>query len=278
MDISIAHSPDADDLFMFWALRSGALDSDPYRMSFTALDTASLNGAALRGAYDVIAVSAAVYPSLRDTYMILPHGASVGVGYGPRVVTRESAALADLAGMKIGTPGRSTTAASLLRMLVPSAHFIEIPISPFERIFEALAAGEIDAALLIHEGQIDSERRGLHTVVELGSWWQAETGLPLPVGINVIHRRLGDSHIREVSSLIRKSIGWAILNRESLLEDLARWNSERGASIADADGVRRYLDLYANEESAELSIEARRGLEELLFRLSGERLTLAVAP
>lgn len=277
-DVTVAHSPDADDLFLFWALRQGTLPSPGYRFTFTPLDTADLNRAAVERAFDVTAISAALYPEIAETHLILPHGASIGVGYGPRVVCLERCELSSLDGMVIGVPGRSTTAASVLRLIAPSATMVEIPLSPFEGIFTALDEGRIGAALLIHEGQLDADRRQLHTVVDLGKWWLEQTGLPLPVGLNVIDLRLGLTAIEEISGLLRRSIRWALDNTAQLLEPLARWNRERGASVCDRDGIARYLSLYANEDSYRFTPDAVAGLNELVRRVSAGRVEARFAP
>ena len=194
MPISLAYSVDADDAFMFHALRAAASHPASTRgLEFTHRrgDTSELNALALAGEIDVVAISAGAYPAVADKYLLLPHGASVGRGFGPVLVARQPMALADLAGRRIGIPGLSTTAWLVLRQMQPGLLPVVVPIAPFGRIFECLDAGTIDAALLIHEGRLLYQSRGYARVAEIGEWWQAETGLPLPLGVNVIRRGLG---------------------------------------------------------------------------------------
>ena len=189
--IALAYSVDADDAFMFHALRTGQVAEPGFVFTHRRADTAALNQMAVAGAADVIAISAGAYPGVADQYQLLPHGASVGRGFGPVVVARHPLDPAGLAGRRVGIPGLTTTAWMVLRMIAPRAEPVVIPIVPFGRVFEALDEGTIDAALLIHEGRLIYPERGLHLVVDLGVWWQAEVGLPLPLGVNVIRRALG---------------------------------------------------------------------------------------
>src|SRR3954469_17406875 len=177
--ISLAYSVDADDAFMFHALREGLIEVPP-GLSFTHQrgDTAALNLLAAGEQADVVAISAGAYPACADRYLLLPHGASVGRGFGPVVVSRQPMAPAALAGRRVAIPGLSTTAWLVLQMIQADITPVVVPIVPFTRVFDALDAGEVDAALLIHEGRLLYESRGYHKVVELGQWWQGETGLP----------------------------------------------------------------------------------------------------
>src|SRR3954469_17828357 len=208
--ISLAYSVDADDAFMFHALRTGAIDTGALRFVHRRDHTAALNRLAIEGGADVVAVSVGVYPAIAARYQMLPHGASVGRGFGPVVVARRPMASRDLAGLRVGIPGATTTAWLVLRLIAPEAIGVEIPIAPFGRIFDALDAGEVDAALLIHEGRMLYRDRGLHLVVDLGAWWESETGLPLPLGVNVIRAGLGAPRIARVSAVLRESIAWAL--------------------------------------------------------------------
>jgi 1,4-dihydroxy-6-naphthoate synthase len=182
--ISLAYSVDADDAFMFHALRTGAIDTGALRFIHRRDHTAALNQMAIDAGADVVAVSVGVYPAIAARYQMLPHGASVGRGFGPVVVASKPLATGDLTGRRIGIPGATTTAWLVLRLIAPGAIGVEIPISPFSAIFDALAAGEVDAALLIHEGRLLYRERGLHLVVDLGDWWAAKEALPLPLGVN----------------------------------------------------------------------------------------------
>jgi 1,4-dihydroxy-6-naphthoate synthase len=263
--ISLAYSVDADDAFMFHALRHGRIDTEGLEFTHRRDHTAALNRLAGEGGADVVAVSLGAYPALAAAYQLLPHGASVGRGFGPVVVTRRPMTTADLAGARVGIPGRSTTAWLVLRLIQPAAVGVEIPIFPFARIFEALEAGEVDAALLIHEGRLLYPERGLHKVVDLGEWWQAEAGLPLPLGVNVIRRALGAPTVTRASRVLRASIAWALANREEIIGALAQ--EDRGdKALSKPALIDHYLNLYANHDTAAIADDARRAVDELFAR------------
>jgi 1,4-dihydroxy-6-naphthoate synthase len=271
--ISLAYSVDADDAFMFAALQDGAgdgnqaarIDTRGLRFTHRRADTASLNGIAASGSADVVAISTGAYPRVASDYLLLPHGASVGRGYGPVVVARQPTTLAALRGRKVGIPGLDTTAWLVLRMMEPALVPEVVPIAPFARIFEALDAGQIDAALLIHEGRLLYQERGYHRVAELGEWWLAETGLPLPLGVNVIRRGLGPELVARVSAVLGDSIRWALQNRAHLISQLAA--EERGdAALARAEMLDRYLGMYANEDTASMAPDVRRAIDALFDR------------
>ena len=270
--ISLAYSVDADDAFMFHALASGKIADPGLRFSHRRGDTAELNRLALDGAADVVAISAGVYPRVADRYQLLPHGASVGRGFGPVVVAARAMVPSDLADRRVGIPGLTTTAWMVLRLIEPRAIPVEIPIVPFGRIFDAVAAGDVDAALLIHEGRLIYPQRGLQLVVDLGAWWQEQVGLPLPLGVNVIRRALGPARVAQVSGLIRQSIRWAVDHRGELIASLAdRAIRERGEpALADAALIDQYLSLYANADTVDMPEDARRGIEALFHRTAGQ--------
>ncbi len=263
--ISLAYSVDADDAFMFHALRAGQIDAPGLTFSHQRADTAALNQLALKGAADVIAISAGFYPAVADRYQLLPHGASVGRGFGPVVVARRPLVPSDLAGLRVGIPGLTTTAWMVLRLIEPRAVPVEISIVPFGRIFDAVATGEVDAALLIHEGRLLYPQRSLFLVVDLGVWWQEQVALPLPLGVNVIRRGLGPTRIAEVSGLLRRSIRWAVEHRSQMIASLV--SEDRGdPALADPALVDHYLALYANADTEQMPDDARRGIEELFVR------------
>ena len=265
MDISLAYSVDADDAFMFNALATGALDARGLTFSHHRGDTAWLNGLAEAGSTDVIAISAGAYPQVADKYLLLPHGASVGRGFGPVVVARQPMTTAALAGARVGIPGLTTTAWMVLRLIEPRALPVEIPIAPFGRIFDAVESGEVEAALVIHEGRLLYPQRGLHLVVDLGVWWEQHVALPLPLGVNVIRRALGPALVARVSELLRQSIRYALGHREELIAVLTA--EDRGEkALADPALVDHYLSLYANADTAEMPDDARRGVEALFSR------------
>jgi 1,4-dihydroxy-6-naphthoate synthase len=257
--ISLAYSVDADDAFMFHALRAGAVDTEGLVFSHRREHTAALNRLAMDGGADVVAVSLGVYPMLAANYLLLPHGASVGRGYGPVVVASRPLAPAQLNGLRVGIPGATTTAWMVLRLIAPDAIGVEIPIAPFGRIFEALAAGEVDAALLIHEGRLLYSARGLQLVVDLGVFWLAKTGLPLPLGVNVIRRALGAPLVARVSGVLRASIAWALANRPELIARIAA--EDRGdKALSDHELIDHYLNLYANHDTAVMADDARHAI------------------
>lgn len=263
--VRLAYSVDADDAFMFHALRVAAIDAGGLTFSHHRSDTAALNALALRDEADVVAVSLGAYHALAATYLLLPHGASVGRGFGPVVVAREPMAPAQLAGRRVAVPGLTTTALMVLRLIEPRIVPVVVPIAPFNRVFAALDAGEVDAALLIHEGRLLYERRGYHRVAELGEWWASQTGLPLPLGVNVIRRALGAPTIARVSQTLRNSIAWALAHRDQLIALLSR--EDRGdEALADPALIDRYLGMYANEDTRGTSDDVRRAIDELFSR------------
>jgi 1,4-dihydroxy-6-naphthoate synthase len=265
MPISLAYSVDADDAFMFHALRAGGVDTRGLAFTHRRGDTSELNALALTGEIDVVAISAGAYPAVADKYLLLPHGASVGRGFGPVLVARQPMALADLVGRRVGIPGLSTTAWLVLRQMQPGLVPIVVPIAPFGRVFECLDAGSIDAALLIHEGRLIYESRGYARVAEIGEWWQAETGLPLPLGVNVIRRGLGANHIALVSAILRDAIAYALDHRNEVIRVLAA--EPRGEpALAQTELLDRYLGMYANQDTRSMAPDARRAIEVLFNR------------
>jgi len=263
--ISLAYSVDADDAFMFHALRTGALDTGPYRFVHSRAHTAALNQLAVDAGADVVAVSVGVYPAIAGRYQMLPHGASVGRGFGPVVVARRPLAPGELAGLRVGIPGATTTAWMVLRLIAPGAVGVEIPISPFGAIFDALESGAVDAALLIHEGRMLYRERGLHLVVDLGEWWQGAEGLPLPLGVNVIRRGLGEARVAEVSALLRASIAWALAHRGQIIDVISA--EDRGdKALSDQSLIDNYLNLYANADTAAMADDAKRAIDVLFAR------------
>jgi len=263
--VSLAYSVDADDAFMFHALRTGAIDTGPFRFVHRRAHTAALNQLAIDAGADVVAVSVGVYPAIAPRYQMLPHGASVGRGFGPVVVARRPLAPGDLAGLRVGIPGATTTAWLVLRLIAPGAVGVEIPISPFGAIFDALASGAVDAALLIHEGRMLYRERGLHLVVDLGEWWQAAEQLPLPLGVNVIRRELGAARVAEVSALLRASIAWGLAHRGPIIDVIAA--EDRGdKSLSNQALIDDYLNLYANADTAAMAEDAKRAIDVLFAR------------
>jgi 1,4-dihydroxy-6-naphthoate synthase len=268
--IRLAFSPDSDDIFMFWALLNGKVDPEGLTLVADRSDTETLNtraeGADAGSAADVIAVSIAQYARVAKDYLLLPHGMSVGRGYGPVVVALEERSLASLAGKRVGVPGLRTTAYLVLRLLLADFEPVVIPISPYARSFEALRAREVDAALLIHEGRLFYEREGTKKVVDIGEAWRDATGgLPLPLGGNAIRRDLGPEVIERVSRVCRASIRWALDNKEEVARALLAAETRTDVGL-DAASLDRYLAMYANADTLDAPDDVRRALDELFAR------------
>lgn len=274
--ISLAYSVDADDAFMFHALRAERIDVRGLAFTHRRADTAALNEIATEGQADVVAISAGAYPAVAQSYLLLPHGASVGRGFGPVVIARKEQPLAALAGKRVAIPGHSTTAWLVLRLMQADLVPVVVPIAPFARVFQALDAGEVDAALLIHEGRLLYQERGYAKVAELGEWWEAQTALPLPLGVNVIRRGLGGEQIARVSGVLREAIRWALANRDEVIATLV--GEERGeAALSQRALLDRYLGMYANEDTASMAPDVRRGIDELFARAAAAGLLAAGA-
>lgn len=264
--IRLAFSPDSDDIFMFWALLNGKVDAEGLSFAAERADTETLNARAERADADVIAVSIAQYARVAGDYLLLPHGMSVGRGYGPVVVARDKRELASLAKRRIGVPGLRTTAYMVLRTLLPDFEPVVVPIAPYARAFEALRAGDVDAALLIHEGRLFYEREGTQKVTDLGeAWARATGGLPLPLGGNAIRRGLGREAIERVSRVCRASIAWALAHKDEVSRALL--DAETRADVGlDAASLDRYLTMYANDDTLDAPADVRRAIDELFAR------------
>lgn len=259
--IHVAHSPDADDAFMFWALAAGKIDTGDRRYVYELSDIESLNRRAFAGDLEVTAVSLHAYPFLAERYALLDHGASIGDRYGPRLVGRlppPADPRAALAGRTVAVPGELTTAFLALRLYQPAVRHV---VMPFDRIEEAIIAGEADLGLLIHEGQLTFADRGLTLWVDLGEWWHEETGLPLPLGGNVIRRDLGEVLIRAVARDLKASIEYALAHRSAGLVHAKGFS--RGLDDARTD---RFVGMYVNAYTVSYGPTGRRAVAELLTR------------
>jgi 1,4-dihydroxy-6-naphthoate synthase len=258
--ITLAHSPDSDDAFMFYGLARGEVDTEGLVFSHELSDIESLNRRAMAGELDVTAVSFHAYAHLADRYLLLPHGASFGDGYGPVVVARNPLAREDLAsgGVIVASPGRWTTAALVLSLWAPGIEMLEVP---FDRIQQQVASGEVAAGLLIHEGQLTYSDDGLVLVVDLGRWWKEETGLPLPLGGNVVRRDLGADRIARISRALGRSIEYGLSHRDAALSHALEY--ARGLNRARAD---RFVEMYVNEWTRRYGPEGRRAVQTLLDR------------
>jgi 1,4-dihydroxy-6-naphthoate synthase len=256
--IRLGHSPDPDDAFMFWGLASGEVDPRQFEFEHVLRDIQTLNEWALDGKLEVTAISLAAYPLVQEDYVLLPHGASMGSGYGPIVVAREELSLADLRDVEIAVPGQLTTAFLVLRMCLGTFRYRELP---FDEILEEVSSGRADAGLLIHEGQLTYEATGLKKAVDLGEWWLLETGLPLPLGANVARRDLGAETLFELSDVLRDSIKAGLDNRDEAMEYALRFGRGLDPELAD-----RFVGMYVNELTCEYGEEGRQAVRELLSR------------
>ncbi len=257
--IRLGHSPDPDDAFMFWGLASGRVDPRGLEFEHVLRDIQTLNEWALAGRLEVTAISLHAYPLVQERYVILPHGASMGSGYGPIVVAREPLTADDLRATKIAVPGRMTTAFLALRLFLGSEFgFREVP---FDEIIDEVKGGRSAAGLLIHEGQLTYAQHGLHRTVDLGEWWLLETGLPLPLGINVARRDLGERLLHEVSEILAESIEAGLAARPQALRYAMQFG--RGLDPALTD---RFVGMYVNRLTRDYGDEGRAAVEELLAR------------
>jgi len=268
--VRIGHSPDPDDAFMFYALTTGKVSVPGVRVEHVLEDIESLNRRARSAELEVTAVSFATYLLIADRYRMMDSGASMGKGYGPILVAREPVPAAELEQRVVAIPGKHTTAALLLRLYVGDPPVIEVA---FDKIPHAVLEGQADLGLLIHEGQITHARLGLVKVLDLGEAWQRETGLPLPLGVNVMRRDLGDELHRALSQGLRESIAWAHANVDEALEYAMRY----GRGI-DRETCRRFVLMYVNDYTVSLGVEGRAAVERLFAEAHRRGLVPAVPP
>ena len=254
--ITLAHSPDSDDAFMFYGLATNKIDTGGLRFEHLLKDIQTLNEEAMRGTYDVTAISFHAYAYIHDKYALLPHGASIGDNYGPIVVSRHPATPADIPKLKIAIPGKLTSAFLALRIFNSEFAY---EVVPFDRIIEAVQDGTCDAGLLIHEGQLFFESKGLHKVLDLGEWWHEKTGLPLPMGGNAIRRDLGPERIKEVSKLLRESIGYSLSHREDALQYAMQFARDMDPALAD-----RFVAMWVNDLTLDYGDRGREAVRLLL--------------
>jgi 1,4-dihydroxy-6-naphthoate synthase len=255
--ITVAHSPDSDDAFMFYGLASGNVDTGGIAVDQVLADIETLNRAAFEGRYEVTAVSFHAFAHLQDRYALLPHGASMGDRYGPIVVSAGPQGVERVKGRRVAIPGTLTTAYLALRLYEPDFEYVVVP---FDRIQEAVLDGTAEAGLLIHEGQLTYQDEGLRKVVDLGEWWAGRTdGLPLPLGGNVIRKDLGQDLISRVSAMLHGSIAYALSHREEAVEYALQFG--RGLDRARTD---RFVGMYVNELTLGYGERGRRGLERLM--------------
>lgn len=255
--IRVGHSPDPDDAFMFYALAHDKLDTGSLEFRHELQDIETLNRRALRGELEVTAVSIHAYAHLLDRYALLPSGCSMGDRYGPMVVARRPMGVEDLKTARIAVPGTLTTAFLALRLLLPGGFAHEV--LPFDQILNAVADGRFDAGLIIHEGQLTFQNQGLHLVVDLGVWWQEQTGLPLPLGGNVVRRDLGQDTMRQISRLLKESIRYALDHRDAALAYALGYARDMDKSLAD-----RFVGMYVNDWTLDYGPRGREAVRRLL--------------
>lgn len=256
--LSLAHSPDSDDAFMFYALATGKVRLPGVKFNHILSDIESLNQAAHKETYDITAISFYGYTFVADKYVLLDCGASFGEGYGPIVVSSHPIKKNDLAGRKIAIPGTKTSSYLALKLYEPN---VEIVTMPFDKILAAVEAKEVEAGLLIHEGQLLFSEIGLHRVIDLGIWWQETTGLPLPLGANAIRRSLGRELGLQVSRIIRESVNYALDHREPALTYALQFARDMDPQLAD-----KFIGMYVNKWTLDYGEPGRRAVRELLGR------------
>jgi 1,4-dihydroxy-6-naphthoate synthase len=270
LDISIAHSPDSDDAFMFYGLATNKVRVPGYRFNHTLCDIETLNRRAREEAfYDVTAISFHAYPYLQDNYTLMPCGGSVGEGYGPMVVSSKPLQPEDLGKLRIAVPGTLTTAYLALKIFNPA---LETAVVPFDQIIPEILAGKFDAGLIIHEGQLTYSSSGLHRVLDLGVWWKETTGLVLPLGGNAIRRSLGTDSMRIVTKAVRDSIQHALDHREAALEYAMQFARDLDARLAN-----RFVSMYVNDRTLDYGPDGREAIKKLLD-LGHERGIISIAP
>ena len=258
IELKLAHSPDSDDAFMFYALATHKLATPGYKYTHTLSDIQSLNEAALMETYDVTALSFAAYPSLRDKYVLLDCGASFGENYGPLVVSSKSMKKEDLAGKRIGIPGLRTTAYLTLKLYEPN---FEPVVMAFDKILDAVKNEVVEAGLLIHEGQLLFPQLGLHRVVDLGIWWHEETGLPLPLGGNAVRRALGRQVGLQIARTIRDSVEYGLEHREAALNYAMQFARDMETEIAD-----KFVGMYVNRWTLGYGERGKQAVRTLIER------------
>ncbi len=258
MRIRLGHSPDPDDAFMFWALAEERIDSRGFEFEHVLRDIQTLNEWALEGRLEVTAISLHAYPFVQERYALLPHGASMGSGYGPVVVSREAITRDELRDVEIAVPGAMTTAFLVLRMYLGDFRY---RVVPFDRILDEVTDGGADAGLLIHEGQLTYASAGLQKVVDLGEWWLLETGLPLPLGANVARRDLGGERLHDLSEVLAESIAAGLANREEAMRYALQFGRGLDPKLGD-----RFVGMYVNDLTQDYGEEGREAVRELMRR------------
>jgi 1,4-dihydroxy-6-naphthoate synthase len=257
--IRVGHSPDSDDAFMFYALTHDKIDTGGLRFVHQLEDIETLNRRALSGELEVSAVSIHAFAHLADRYALLASGSSMGDKYGPTLITREPRTLEELRGRTIAIPGTLTTAYLALQLCMGKG--VPVTIMPFDQILPAVAEGRAEAGLIIHEGQLYYGDKGLHKVVDLGQWWHEQTGLPLPLGGNVVRKDLGEDLVLQIARLIKESIVYALEHREEALNYALRYARDLDPALAD-----RFVGMYVNDWTVDYGPKGREAVRTLLNR------------
>ncbi|PMP76812.1 MAG: ABC transporter substrate-binding protein, partial [Sulfurihydrogenibium sp.] len=270
MIIRIAHSPDSDDAFMFYAINQKKIDTKGYEFVDILSDIETLNKEALKGTYEVSAISIHAFPYVADKYALLSSGASMGDNYGPMVVSKEPFDVKELKNKKIAVPGTLTSAFLALRLFEPEVNYVVIP---FDKIMEEVKAGNVDAGLIIHEGQLTYKDEGLTCIVDLGKWWYEKTGgLPLPLGGNVIRKDLGYTVMKEISEILRESIKYSLAHREEAVEYALKY--ARGMDKNKAD---KFIGMYVNDLTIDYGERGKKAIQ-LFLKEAYERGFIPVLP
>jgi 5,8-dihydroxy-2-naphthoate synthase len=264
VEIKVAHSPDSDDAFMFYALATHKLPTPGYKFAHVLSDIQSLNEAALTETYDVTALSFAAYPVVRDKYILLDCGASFGEGYGPIVVSTKPMKGHEMAGKRIAVPGLKTSAFLALKLYECD---FEAVVMPFDKIIDSVRDNLVDAGLIIHEGQLFYPEKGLHRVIDLGIWWQEQTGLPLPLGGNAVRRALGPETGRQIAKTIRDSVRYGLEHREEALNYAMQFAREMDAELVD-----QFVGMYVNQWTLGYGEKGQQAVKELIERGTRARL------
>lgn len=268
--VRVGHSPDPDDAFMVWAIAEGIIDLRGFTIELVPADIQTLNAWAAEGRLEATAMSVAAYPAVAERYRLLGHGASLGEGYGPVVIAREPRTPADLAGKRVAVPGPATTAFLTSRLALPAFEPVQID---FAEIMEAVQAGEVDAGVVIHEGQLDWAERGFSRVLDLGAWWLEETGLPLPLGAVAMRRDLPEGRAADLSTVLREAIEAGLAHRDEALDYAIGFG--RGIAPERND---RFVGMYVNELTLDYGERGRAAVAELLTRGAAAGLIPADVP
>jgi 1,4-dihydroxy-6-naphthoate synthase len=256
--VSLAHSPDSDDAFMFYGLARGKVATDGFEIVHVLKDIQTLNEEARVGRHEVTALSFHAWPHVADTYALMPCGGSIGDGYGPLLVAREPLRPSDVSGRMVAVPGTLTTAYLALRLFAPGA---ETRVVPFDRILDEVREGRADVGLIIHEGQLTFGGHGLHKVLDLGAWWKEQTGLPLPLGANAVRRDLGEDTMRRLTRIVRDTVRYSLAHRREALEYALGFARGMDPGVAD-----RFVGMWVNEMTLDCGERGKQAVQTLLDR------------